>query len=98
MSWKDAADVGSGRSAIWLHPYVLVYFKFSGSRIPAINERWLQELSESADSSRGLVVTSEHGDVPGLPVTGRPPRNTRTVAPVTTPKPRPPGPAPRKST
>ncbi|WIB65744.1 ATP-dependent DNA ligase [Curtobacterium sp. MCBD17_040] len=66
MSWKDTVDVGSGRSSIWLHPYVLVYFKFDGSRIPAINERWLQELTDSAQSSRGLIVTSETGDAPEL--------------------------------
>jgi hypothetical protein len=66
MSWMDAKDVGSGRSSIWLHPHVLVHFKFDGSRVPAINERWLKELSDSASSSRGLVVTSEDGDVPDL--------------------------------
>ncbi len=66
MSWKDSVDVGSGRSSIWLHPYVLVHFKFDGSRVPSINERWLAELTESANSSRGLIVTAEHGDVPGL--------------------------------
>ena len=66
MSWKDAPEAGSGRSSIWLHPHVLVHFKFEGSRVPAINEKWLAELSESAESSRGLVVTAEHGDVPDL--------------------------------
>lgn len=90
MSWKDAADVGSGRSSIWLHPYVLVHFKFDGSRVPAINERWLQELTASADSSRGLVVTTENGDVPGLPIAGNKLPNVRTIAPLERPKPRPP--------
>jgi hypothetical protein len=66
MSWKDSAEVGSGRSAIWLYPQVLIYFKFDGSRVPAINETWLRELAESAESSRGLVVTTEAGDVPNL--------------------------------
>jgi hypothetical protein len=66
MSWKDSASVGSGRSAIWLHPQVLIYFKFDGSRVPAINERWLRELAESAESSRGLIVTTEEGEVPSL--------------------------------
>ena len=66
MSWKDSADVGSGRSSIWLHPYVLVHFKFNGGRVPTINEKWLAVLTESADSSRGLIVTAEHGDVPDL--------------------------------
>jgi hypothetical protein len=51
MSWKDSVEAGSGRSAIWMHPQVLIYFKFDGSRVPAINERWLRELADSAESS-----------------------------------------------
>jgi hypothetical protein len=66
MSWRDSPDAGAGRSSIWLHPYVLVHFKFDGSRVPAINEEWLAELSASAESSRGLIVTAEHGETPGL--------------------------------
>ena len=66
MSWRDSVEAGSGRSAIWMHPQVLIYFKFDGSRVPAINERWLHELADSAESSRGLVVTTEAGDVPSL--------------------------------
>jgi hypothetical protein len=61
MSWKDSPDAGSGRSAIWLHPMVLLHFKFEGSRVPSINEEWLAELARSADSSRGLIVTTESG-------------------------------------
>lgn len=66
MSWKDSVDAGSGRSAIWLHPGVLVHFKFDGSRAPAINQEWLASLARSAESSRGLIVTAEDGAVPEL--------------------------------
>jgi hypothetical protein len=66
MSWRDSVEAGSGRSAIWLHPQVLIYFKFDGGRVPTINERWLRELADSAESSRGLIVTTEAGDVPSL--------------------------------
>lgn len=66
MSWKDAVEAGSGRSSIWLHPYVLVHFKFEGGRFPVINDKWLGTLSESADSSRGLIVTTEDGTVPAV--------------------------------
>jgi hypothetical protein len=70
MSWKDSPDVGSGRSSIWLHPHVLVHFKFEGSRVPTINEEWLAQLAHSADSSQGLVVTAEDGELPEVkPVT-----------------------------
>jgi hypothetical protein len=66
MSWRDSLQAGSGRSSIWLHPYVLIHFKFDGSRVPAINEQWLKQLADSAESSRGLIVTTEHGDSPDL--------------------------------
>lgn len=65
MSWKDAPDIGDGRSAIWLHPSIPLHFKFSGSRVVSINETWLAELNESAESSRGLIVTSENGSAAG---------------------------------
>jgi hypothetical protein len=63
MSWKDAPDVGDGRSAVWMHQYMLLHFKFDGSRVPEINQEWLAELTASADSSRGLIVTAEKGQV-----------------------------------
>jgi hypothetical protein len=61
MSWLDPISVGDGRSSIWLHPDGDIYFKFAGSRLPTINQAWLDTLSESARSSRGLVVTREDG-------------------------------------
>lgn len=64
MSWKDSVEAGSGRSSIWIHPQVLVHFKFDGSRAPEINPEWLATLAESADSSRGLIITAEHGELP----------------------------------
>ncbi len=59
MSWRDADSVGDGRSSAWIHPALSLYFKFSGSRVPAINRDWLASLMASANSSQGLIVTSE---------------------------------------
>lgn len=59
MSWPDSMEVGDGRSAIWLNPTQQLYFKFLGGRAPAINPEWLEHLTESANSSRGLIVTDE---------------------------------------
>ena len=53
MSWLDAASVGDGRSSLWLTPTLPVYFKFAGSRVPTIDQEWLDRLTESAASSRG---------------------------------------------
>jgi hypothetical protein len=61
MSWRDADDVGDGRSAIWIDPSIPLYFKFDGSRVPSIDREWLTALAESADSSRGLIVMDDHG-------------------------------------
>jgi hypothetical protein len=63
MSWKDSPEVGDGRSAVWMHQYMLLHFKFEGSRVPQINEEWIAELAASADSSRGLIVTAETGEL-----------------------------------
>ncbi len=51
MSWLDAVSVGDGRSSLWLTPTLPVYFKFAGSRVPSIDQDWLDRLSESAASS-----------------------------------------------
>jgi len=61
MSWLDPMSTGNGRSSVWLHPACDLYFKFSGSRVPALNEDWLLRLTESARSSHGLIVTQEDG-------------------------------------
>jgi hypothetical protein len=73
MSWKDAPNAGSGRSSIWLHPNVLIHFKFDGSKVPTINPQWLAELTASGESSLGLVVTAEHGDFSNLGRGAHPP-------------------------
>ena len=59
MSWRDSDAVGDGRSSAWIHPSLSLYFKFSGSRVPAINRDWLASLMASASGSQGLIVTSE---------------------------------------
>ena len=59
MSWRDADSVGDGRSSAWIHPSLSLYFKFSGSRVPAINRDWLASLMASANGSQGLIVTTE---------------------------------------
>lgn len=59
MSWRDADSVGDGRSSAWIHPAMPLYFKFSGSRVPAINREWLASLMASANGSQGLIVTNE---------------------------------------
>ncbi len=59
VSWRDSPEVGDGHSSIWIHPAQNLYFKFTGSREPSINPEWLDRLTASANSSRGLVVMHE---------------------------------------
>lgn len=61
MSWLDAPSVGDGRSAVWLNPNVTLYFKFAGSRSPQIDREWLKALTQSAESSTGLILRREDG-------------------------------------
>ena len=59
LSWRDAAVVGDGRSSAWLHPAIPLYFKFAGGHAPTINPNWVAQLTRSATSAQGLVVTAE---------------------------------------
>jgi hypothetical protein len=61
MSWLDSPSIGDGRSAVWLNGNITLYFKFAGSRSPQIDREWLRVLSESAESSTGLILRNEDG-------------------------------------
>lgn len=63
MSWRDSLNSGDGRAAIWIAPTIPLYFKFLGSKVPTIDKDWLHELGKSAESSTGLIVTNEKGDL-----------------------------------
>jgi hypothetical protein len=59
MSWRDSSETGNGHSAVWIHPAQNLYFKFSGGRSAAINQEWLSQLTDSANSARGMLITKE---------------------------------------
>lgn len=63
MSWMNALSIGDGRTSIWLDRTIPLRFTFNGSRPPAINRDWLHTLQVSADSSSGLLVTGEDGQL-----------------------------------
>ena len=72
LSWRDSAEVGSGRSAIWLNPAIPLYFKFAGGQAATLNRQWIEDLSRSANSAQGLVIVSEDDSLPAATVSGRP--------------------------
>lgn len=59
FSWKDDTSIGDGRSVIWLHPSIPISFKFFGSRPPALNRAWVDELLMLANTPGGLQITAE---------------------------------------
>lgn len=59
FSWRDDAAVGDGRSVIWLHPSIAVFYKYHGGRLPAINRTWIEDLMATANSSAGLRIVPE---------------------------------------
>ena len=63
MSWLNSLSVRDGRSSIWLERTMPLRFNFAGSRSPQINPEWLATLQRSADSTTGLLVTGEDGEL-----------------------------------
>ena len=59
FSWRNAIEVGDGRSSAWMHPAIPLYFKFTGGHAPTLNPDWIAQLTRSANSSQGLIATSE---------------------------------------
>jgi hypothetical protein len=65
FSWVNSPQEGSGRNTIWLDPSSTLYYRFSGSRAPAINRDWLEALMLSANSATGMLFTPEPHDSDG---------------------------------
>lgn len=61
MSWANDVSMGSGRGSLWLTPTMPVVFTFHGSRVPSVDQLWIDRLNESALSPRGLIVTTADG-------------------------------------
>lgn len=63
LSWRERNDTG-GRSSLWLHPSIPLYFRFSGSKPPTLNREWVHALVMSSNSPHGLVVMPEPTQAP----------------------------------
>jgi hypothetical protein len=59
LTWTDEPAVGDGRSSIWLHQSIPLYFKYDSSAQPHINREWLEALTISASSAAGLRIVEE---------------------------------------
>ncbi|MFS2242630.1 hypothetical protein [Microbacterium sp. OR16] len=58
LSWRHPD--GSGRSTLWLHPSIPLRFSFDEPVAPDLSQQWLSELSNSANTSGGILLTEEH--------------------------------------
>lgn len=59
FSWSNSSPSVNGRSSVWLHPAIPLFYRFSGSRVPSLNREWIDLLLKSANSSAGLVFVHE---------------------------------------
>jgi hypothetical protein len=60
LSWRHPEDEARGRSTIWLHPSIPLRFVFDEPDPPALSRQYVQELADSANSSGGIQLVSEH--------------------------------------
>lgn len=60
LSWRHPDSTDPGRSTLWLHPSIPLRFTFDEPNAPALSQQWLAELSTSANSSGGILLTEEH--------------------------------------
>jgi len=58
LSWRHPDS--SGRSTLWLHPSIPLRFIFDEPIAPELSPQWLNELSNSANTSGGILLTGEH--------------------------------------
>ncbi len=59
LNWTIPAEKGSGRISLWISRESQLTFRFSGSRPPNINPRWVEALSLKAARTGGMLVISE---------------------------------------
>lgn len=68
VSWRNAADTGSGRQSVWVDNGQHIAFEYDGSRIPSVDRAWVETMATSASTNFGLQLTDEHGQLINLPV------------------------------
>jgi hypothetical protein len=59
FTWSNDRSPSSGRASIWLHPTIPIVYRYDGTRPPAINRAWLDDLMTSANSVAGLQLVPE---------------------------------------
>lgn len=68
VSWRHPDDQPRGRSTIWLHESIPLRFVFDDPEPAMLSREWIEELSNSANSSGGIMLVAEHFDTGEVPV------------------------------
>lgn len=64
LSWRHPDGEPTGRSTIWLHPSIPLRFAFDDPEPTTLSREWVEEMANSANSSGGIMVVTEHIDDP----------------------------------
>lgn len=65
LSWNGPAGDGTARTSLWLHPGIPLLFTYPEDTNTSINRSWVDALTVSANSSQGLLLTTEPPETPG---------------------------------
>jgi hypothetical protein len=56
LSWIDSAEVGLGRSSVWIHPTCDLHYKFDGGTPPKLDPVLLDQLNVDSLQARGIEL------------------------------------------
>ncbi|MDF2664359.1 MAG: hypothetical protein K0R81_209 [Microbacterium sp.] len=59
LSWRHPDEEPRGRSTLWLHPAIPLRFVFDDAEPTRLSREWIERLSESANSSGGIMLVAE---------------------------------------
>lgn len=60
VSWDHPDDQPGGRSTIWLHPSIPLWFVFDDVEPAELNPAWLDDLVRSSHSTGGIRLDPKH--------------------------------------
>jgi hypothetical protein len=70
FSWLEAAEDGSGRRTVWMHPSLELAFEYLGSKTIELDRAMVEDMMGRANSTRGLDVgDNAHHPPAASPVT-----------------------------
>lgn len=56
ISWTDSAEVGHGRSSVWVHPGCDLHYKFDGGTPAKLDPALLEEMNIESIQPRGIEL------------------------------------------